>query len=242
MVDPIDDHPSVRGPNLDAYIPFYEQQNPVHVSKKGGYPYPPHDTMSSFTVPPGSVDLNTTKGVSGVGNDRKILEGYISAIGQRRGSHEASGQEALDSIMKNKEVTKITKKEKWTAEDKEKNASTISRIAGWLSWFFGGAMIVTILAGMGLSLVTGGIAAIPAVIHGVLALCSGISAATKAFFDYKVGKHKQEALKKDEELKGRQKSIQSKSKQISEENQGEKGLWQQIRQAASNYNNTVRSA
>lgn len=244
-LDPIDSR-SVFGPNWNAYEEFYNQESPAKQIKKsvGVPPHSLYDTMQPITGPqPGHVDLSTTKsvgsvgngqiapspgapGVSGPGNDRIILKDIFSATSQRKDSHEAIEQDALDAIFKNKEMIKILQRDIAKTQDKVKNASYLSRVMGWVSWAVSGALAVSIFAALGFAFMNpaavvavgvgeaiGGIATI------VLGVLQGISSLTKAFFDYKRGKHEQEIEQKKFELTKRQKALKSKMGQVNTEEQ-----------------------
>lgn len=244
-VDPIESR-SVFGPSWDAYDAYYNQETPAKQVKKsvGVPPHSLYDTMQPITGPqPGHVDLSTAKSVGGIGNspiapppapdappisgpgnDRKILMEIFSATSQRKDSHEAIEQDALEAIFKNKEMIKVLQREIAKEKQKMNNASFISRVMGWVSWAVSGAFAVSIFAALGFALFNpaaalavgpaiGGIATI------VLAALQGISSLTKAFFDYKRGKHEQEIEQKKFELTKRQKALKSKMGQINTEEQ-----------------------
>lgn len=227
MVDTFEDGLTVS-PNWDALLAFYNQPNPAQLSKGDGYPHASFDSISRASA-------------KSVGNDWTIQKQYFGALEQRVESHHSVQLQNIADIQKNKEVSEYFKRKERDTQDKAENASTISRIAGWLTWFFSGAALVATIAGLGFALVTGGISVVLSVIPVVLAAFSGITGLTKAFFDYKTGKHKQETTQQKADREARQKAITSKTKQNVTEYEREIDLARKQREAQKTFYETVIS-
>jgi len=145
--------------------------------------------------------------------DIHILRAIFNAVDGLQKSHETTRSGTIDEIFKDKQVSRVLKKETLDAEE-DRNKSS------WWSWFFGFATKIfqgLALGATGVIIFAGGPAAIPAAVtylQGLLAASQAATSSVGQYYQYKSGEHEKKRLQLNFEREKNQKKLNSKIRSI----------------------------